>query len=167
MILYILVVVDAALAAALREARRVTLAGAMLALAGALVIAGAFVLAGPGAHLMGLAAFMAVRALEALRGSRRAAGEAFLAGVILTGNLLLRGLPPHPERAAAGLALALLGYALILRGVALARPSPAMGARRASSAPGRRGAAVPTWRPLSGKGPERPFPAKAQWARGR
>jgi hypothetical protein len=122
MILYILVILDAALAAALREARRITLAGALLALAGALGIAGAFVLAGPGAHLMGLAAFMAVRALEARReGSRRAAGEAVLAGVILAGNLLRAGLPPHPERAAAGLALALLGYALILRGVALAR----------------------------------------------
>jgi len=122
MILFILTIIEAALAAALREARRITLAGALLALAGALGIAGAFLLAGPGAHLMGLAAFMAARALEALReGSRRAAGEAVLAGVILAGNLFLRGLPPHPERGAAGLVLALLGYALILRGVALAR----------------------------------------------
>lgn len=121
MIIFVLTVLDAALAAALREARRVTLAGALLALAGSLGIAGAFVLAGPGAHLMGLAAFLAVRALEGIQGSRRAAGEAVLAGLILAGNLFLRGLPPHPERAAAGLALALLGYALILRGVALAR----------------------------------------------
>jgi hypothetical protein len=61
----------------------------------------------------------------------------------------------------------MIGLLLRLLGLAPARPRPARGARRTSSAPGRRVAAAPTWRPLSGKGPERPFPVRAQWPGGR
>lgn len=61
-----------------------------------------------------------------------------------------------------GLLLRLLGLA------APARPRPAAGARRASSAPGRRRAAAPMWwRSLSREGPERPFPVQARWPGGR
>ena len=61
----------------------------------------------------------------------------------------------------------MIGLLLRLLGLAPARPRPAAGARRTAPAPGRSRAAAPMWRPLSGKGPERPFPPKAQWARGR
>jgi hypothetical protein len=61
----------------------------------------------------------------------------------------------------------MIGLLLRLLGLAPARPRPARGARRTAPAPGRGRAAAPTWRPLSGKEPERLFPAKAQWPRGR
>jgi len=61
----------------------------------------------------------------------------------------------------------MIGFLLRILGLAPARPRPAAGARRTVPAPGRRRAAAPTWRPLSGKGPERPFPVQARWARGR
>ena len=118
----------AALVAAWREGR-MTPPGVIRILVGSLAMVSGLLIGH--SLIVGTTAFAVVRVHEAVaRGSRWAALEAVVFGILAAAILIRSGLD-SPERVAAGVVLALAGYALIVWGMALGQTEP-----RAEAEPG-------------------------------
>jgi len=116
----------AALVAAWREGR-MTPGRVIRILGGSLAMVAGFIVSYPQVMFVGTAAFAVVRVHEAVaRGSRWAALEAVVFGILAAAvwAARLRSGLDSPERVAAGVGLALAGYALIVWGMALGQTSP-------------------------------------------